>query len=104
MPQVQPAQAPAPIRVRVNVVEVRVVVRDEHGKPVANLSREDFHLYDDGKPQTIANFTVETPEVRSAEAAAAPSAGPTEELMPTDRCGASSWPWCLTGHIFRSRT
>ncbi len=81
--QVQPAQAPAPIRVRVNVVEVRVVVRDEHGKPVANLSREDFHLYDDGKPQTIANFTVETPEVRSAEAAAAPSAGPTEELMPT---------------------
>jgi len=80
--QVQPAQAPAPIRVRVNVVEVRVVVRDEHGKPVANLTREDFQLSDDGKPQTIANFTVETPEVRSAEAAAAPSAGPTEELMP----------------------
>jgi VWFA-related protein len=80
--QVQPAQAPATIRVRVNVVEVRVVVRDEHGKPVANLTREDFQLYDDGKPQTIANFTMETPEVRSAEAAAAPSAGPAEELMP----------------------
>ena len=80
--QAQPAEAPATIRVRVNVVEVRVVVRDEHGKPVANLGREDFQLYDDGKPQTIANFTVETPEVRSAEAAAAASAVPTEALMP----------------------
>ena len=80
--QAQVAQAPAAIRVRVNVVEVRVVVRDEHGKPVANLGREDFQLYDDGKPQTIANFTVETPEVRSAEAAAAASAVPTEALMP----------------------
>jgi len=80
--QAEQAQAPAPIRVRVNVVEVRAVVRDEHGKPVANLAREDFQLFDDGKPQTIANFTLETPEVRSAEAAAAASARPMENLMP----------------------
>ncbi len=80
--QAQPAQAPAPIRVRVNVVEVRVVVRDEHGQPVANLKREDFQLYDDGKPQSIANFTVETPEVRSAEAATSLSGKSASALMP----------------------
>jgi VWFA-related protein len=80
--QAQTAQEPAPIRVRVNVVEVRVVVRDPNGKPVADLAREDFQVYDDGKPQTIANFTLETPEVRSAAAAVAASAEPTKELMP----------------------
>jgi VWFA-related protein len=80
--QVQSTQGPAPIRVRVNVVEVRAVVRDEHGKPVANLTRDDFQLYDDSKPQTIANFTLETPEVRSTEAKAAVSEGLAEPLMP----------------------
>ena len=81
-------EAPATIRVRVNVVEVRVVVRDEHGKPVANLGREDFQLYDDGKPQTIANFTVETPEVRSAEAAAAAIGGAHGSADAGERAGA----------------
>ncbi len=80
--QAQQAQEPALIHVRVNVVEVRVVVRDEHGKPVPNLSRDDFRLSDNGKPQTIANFTVETPEVRSARAAAVTPAGSTEAVMP----------------------
>jgi VWFA-related protein len=80
--QAEQAQESALIRVRVNVVEVRVVVRDEHGKPVPNLTREDFRLSDDGKTQTIANFTVETPEVRSALAAAVTSAGSTEAVMP----------------------
>jgi len=81
--QAEQAQEPALIRVRVNVVEVRVVVRDEHGKPVPNLTREDFRLSDDGKAQTIANFTVETPEVRSALTAAVAPAGSTEAVMPT---------------------
>jgi VWFA-related protein len=80
--QGEQAQEPPLIRVRVNVVEVRVVVRDEHGKPVPNLSREDFRLFDDGKPQTIANFTVERPEARLGLAAGIAPAGSAEAMMP----------------------
>jgi VWFA-related protein len=56
-------------KVRVNLVQVRVIVRDSSGKPVENLTRQDFLLYDQGKPQTISNFSVETAETRLQRAA-----------------------------------
>jgi VWFA-related protein len=57
-------------KVRVNLVQVRVIVRDSSGKPVDNLTRQDFLLYDQGKLQTISNFSVETTETRLQRAAA----------------------------------
>ena len=45
--------SPATFKVRVNLVLVRVVVRDSDGKVVANLKKEDFQLADDRKPQII---------------------------------------------------
>jgi VWFA-related protein len=48
-------------KVRVNLVLVRVVVRDEHDNIVSNLKKEDFQLFDNRKPQTISTFSVETP-------------------------------------------
>ncbi len=51
-------------RVRVNLVLVRVVVRDQQGKVVPNLHKEDFQLSDNRKPQIISTFSVETPESR----------------------------------------
>ncbi len=68
-------------RVRVNLVLVRVVVRDEQGHVVPNLRKEDFQLFDNRKPQTISTFSVDTPEshviaaTTSAEAGAAPAPG-----------------------------
>ena len=59
-------------KVRVNLVQVKVVVRDEKGQAVKNLKREDFEIYDDGKLQMISAFSVETPETsRKREEAAA---------------------------------
>jgi VWFA-related protein len=58
-------------KVRVNLVQVRVVVRDSQDKPVQNLKREDFLLYDQGKLQGISTFNVETPNTRRARAEAA---------------------------------
>src|SRR5690348_2768866 len=49
-------------RVRVNLVLVRVVVRDQQGRVVPNLHKEDFLLTDNRKQQTISTFSVETPE------------------------------------------
>src|ERR1700741_2973130 len=53
---------PPTFRVRVNLVLVRVVVRDGTGKVVTNLKKEDFQLSDNRKPQVISTFSVETPE------------------------------------------
>jgi VWFA-related protein len=53
--------SPATFKVRVNLVLVRVVVRDDKGKVVSNLKKEDFQLSDNRKPQVISSFSVETP-------------------------------------------
>jgi hypothetical protein len=37
-----------------------VVVTDRSGKPASPLSKDDFTILEDGKPQTIASF--ESPE------------------------------------------
>jgi VWFA-related protein len=52
---------PATFKMRVNLVLVRVVVRDAAGKVVTNLKKEDFQLADNRKPQSISSFSVETP-------------------------------------------
>jgi VWFA-related protein len=52
-------QAP-PITVTVNVVSLLATVRDKHGALVNNLSKDDFLLDQDGKPQQITYFTKES--------------------------------------------
>ena len=47
---------------RLNLVQVKVVVRDQKGEVVRNLEREDFQAYDHGKLQMISTFGIETPE------------------------------------------
>lgn len=53
--------SPATFKVRVSFVSVRVVVRDQNGKAIPNLKKEDFQLADNRKLQVISTFAVETP-------------------------------------------
>jgi Ca-activated chloride channel family protein len=48
------------IRVKVNLVNVFVTVSDEHGAPVAGLTKENFQLYEDDRQQKIAIFDKES--------------------------------------------
>ena len=57
------------------LVLVNVVVRDKSGAVVRNLSRDDFTVTEDDKPQTITSFDFEelTPSPTATDRAAAPS-------------------------------
>jgi VWFA-related protein len=55
-----PGENPSPqgvIRITVNLVQVDAVVTDSKGHPVTNLRPEDFEILEDGRPQTITNFS-----------------------------------------------
>jgi VWFA-related protein len=65
--EVSSRDTPATFKIRVNLVLVRVVVRDQQGHVVPNLKKEDFQLTDNRKPQTISTFSVETPASRAIE-------------------------------------
>jgi VWFA-related protein len=57
----QPGQQPPPtISVNVKVVNVLATVRNKHGDIVSNLTKDDFVLEEDGRPQTVGYFARET--------------------------------------------
>jgi len=53
----QSALPPLTAHVDVNVVNVDVTVTDHKGKPVMNLTRGDFEVFEDGKLMTVSNFS-----------------------------------------------
>jgi len=68
----------AAIKVEVNLVLVPVVVKDSSGIPVAGLKKDDFQLFDNGKPQTVSIFSVETAESRTESGKRTSEAKPSE--------------------------
>src|SRR6476469_1721185 len=69
--------------IEVHVANVGVVVLDRAGKPITGLTKDDFQLFENGKPQPLTNFyemrsqTLATPS-EGAPAAAAPAVPSTE--------------------------
>ena len=53
------AQAKPDLSVQVKVVNVPAVVRDKHGKIINTLTKDDFVLEEDGRPQVITYFARE---------------------------------------------
>jgi VWFA-related protein len=81
--------APATFSTKVNLVMVPVVVRDSQGRAIGTLRKEDFQLFDKGKPQVIAKFSVEKAgetvipaEVATDEAALDRSTAPASPAAP----------------------
>ena len=76
-PQSAPAKQPAPqrtvaggeevdeddvVRIETQLVSVPAVVTDRAGRPLTGLKAADFQVFEDGRPQKIANFsTTEAP-------------------------------------------
>ena len=61
------SQPPAPselvIRATTRMVAVDVVVTDRDGHPVTDLTKNDFTILEDARPQTIATFSASSPPV-----------------------------------------
>lgn len=61
LPQEKPAEdVPPSITVDVSLVNILASVHDRHGGLIGNLTKDDFTVLEDGKPQTIKYFTRET--------------------------------------------
>lgn len=79
--------APFGESVEVQLVTVQAVVSDRSGRPVLDLTRGDFRLYEDGEPVAITHFqppagpgTAPVPGSASAEAGASAGAVPHAKL------------------------
>ena len=58
--QNQPDQSVGTFKVDVNVVNLFFAVKDKKGMLVPNLTKDDFQVVEDGKPQTIRYFRSES--------------------------------------------
>lgn len=77
-----PLQAQFVERVDVSIANVDVVVTDGEGNPVRGLTREDFEVYENGKLQTITNFSAI--EAQDAEALIAPDTATAETAVASE--------------------
>ena len=67
----------------VNLVSVPVIVRDRDGHAVGTLGKEDFQLFDKGKPQVISKFSIEKTEASASTVVGAAPGTSHENPAPT---------------------
>jgi len=91
---------PATFKVRVNLVLVRVVVRDGQGNVVTGLKKEDFQISDNRKPQIVSTFSVETPESRKLPASTPAPAGEPESEAAATAAAVAALPQRFVAVVF----
>ena len=108
-PEVAAHDAQATFTSKVNLVMVPVVVRDKQGRAIGTLRKEDFQLFDKGKPQVITRFSLEKAsdrvkhvEITSDEPAAGERLGHGESASRLSRRASSLI--CSTTFISSSAT
>lgn len=92
-----PDAPPGPtLHAETRVVQIDVIVTDSQGKPVANLSKEDFTVLDQGKPRAIDIFGVNRGQAgQSAMPSSSASSPSTPPNVFTNR---NSGPPNIPGH------
>lgn len=68
IPRLKPTPTPTPpeeidpestIKINADLVQLHVRVIDRNNRPIDNISRDEFHVFEDGVPQPIETFTRE---------------------------------------------
>src|SRR5689334_5171332 len=69
------AQAQVSEVIEVHVANVDVVVLDRAGNPITGLTKDDFQIFENGKPQPVTNFyEMRSQTLAAAEPGTAPAA------------------------------
>jgi len=69
------------VKLATHLVQVNVIVSDKQGQPVTGLTKDDFTIRDNGKPQAVRFFSVETNRVDAAPSEPLPPAVYTNRLQ-----------------------
>ena len=72
--------APATFKSNTNLVIVNITARDKSGKLIDNLTKQDFVVLEDGKPQVISVFELQ----KLSSEVLPPAAAPEKALIPRD--------------------
>ncbi len=84
-PQQQPAVPPVGETIEVSIVNLDVVVTDKQGNRVHGLTKDDFTIVEDGKPQAITNFAEYGADVTRAVQSDGAARAPAAEAPPQKR-------------------
>ena len=82
--QTVPNPSDATFSTNVNVVTLFATVRDKQGQVVRNLTKDDFLLDEDGRPQTIAYFSQES-NLPLTVGLLVDTSGSTRRVLPDER-------------------
>ncbi len=105
-PEVASTDVPTTFKVNVKLVVVRVVARDSQGRAIGNLQQQDFQVFDNGKPQTITQFSVEkagahsTTEPNGPNSANGSSSTNGPAGAPGENLKAAEMPQRYTAYLF----
>jgi VWFA-related protein len=105
-PEMASTDVPATFKVNVKLVVVRVVARDSQGHAIGSLQQQDFQVFDNGKPQTITQFSVEKagahpptePNGQNPANNVSSTNGPSGE--PSEAVRAAAMPQRYTAYLF----
>ena len=90
---------PATFRTNVQTVTIPVVVRDRQGHAVGALEKEDFQLFDNGKPREIELFSVEKSGDAGEETHSPADPNPEAQRAPA-RLAPDILPARFVGYLF----
>jgi VWFA-related protein len=99
-PEMATHETSSALKVPVNLVLVRVVIRDGSGHPVGNLKKEDFQLFDNRKAQSISHFIADSPVAASAPGATSSGSSATSAPGATSPAAPFSRPARYIGLLF----
>ncbi len=70
------------IKISTNLIQIDVSATDKDGRPVTDLRADEFEVYENGKKQTLTNFTLVSTSATKTTNQAVPTVKPSKDTIP----------------------